>query len=63
MVKLLSNLLKKELFFEWKKQQQRAFKNLKKTFVSAPMLKFLNFIKPFEVHIDANDFVIERVFM
>jgi len=27
------------------------------------VLKFLDFTKPFEVHIDANDFVINRVFM
>jgi hypothetical protein len=27
------------------------------------MLRFLDFIKPFEVHIDANDFVLGKVFM
>jgi hypothetical protein len=63
MVKLLSNLLKKDLSFELQKEQHRPFEDLKKTLLSAPMLKFLNFTKPFEVHIDANDFTIKRVFM
>jgi hypothetical protein len=63
MMKLLSNLLKKELPFKWKKEQQRAFKDLKKTLLSTPMLKFSDFTKPFEVHTDASDFDIERVFM
>jgi hypothetical protein len=63
MVKLLSNLLKKDLSFESQKEQHRPFEDLKKTLLSTPMLKFLNFTKPFEVHIDANDFAIKRVFM
>jgi hypothetical protein len=63
MVKLFSNLLKKDLSFEWQKEQHKVFEDLKKTFLSTPMLKFLDFTKPFEVHIDANDFAIERVFM
>jgi hypothetical protein len=63
MVKLLSNLLKKDLSFELQKEQHRPFEDLKKTLLSTPMLKFLNFTKPFEVHIDANDFAIKRVFM
>jgi hypothetical protein len=32
MVKLFSNLLKKDLFFEWQKEQHRAFEDLKKSF-------------------------------
>ncbi len=63
MVKLLSNIFKKDLSFESQKDQHRPFEDLKKTFLSVPMLKFLNFTKPFEVHIDAHNFAIERVFM
>ncbi len=62
-MKLLSDLLKKELSFKWKKEQQSPFKDLKKTLLSTPMLKFLNFTKPFEVHTNASDFTIERIFM
>ncbi len=59
-MKPLSDLLKKELFFEWKEEQQRT---LEKKLSSIPMLRFLDFIKPFEVHINVNDFVISKVFM
>jgi hypothetical protein len=36
---------------------------LKNKFSFAPILKFLDFTKPFEVHIDAIDFAIGGVFM
>jgi hypothetical protein len=63
MMKLFLDLLKKELSFKWKKEQQRAFKDLKKTLLSTSMLKFSDFTKPFEVHTYASDFAIEWVFM
>jgi hypothetical protein len=37
--------------------------DLKGKLVSSLMLKFLDFIKPFEVHANANDFAIKGVFM
>ncbi len=37
--------------------------DLKNRFSSAPILGFLEFIKPFEVHIDASDFAISGVLM
>jgi hypothetical protein len=37
--------------------------DLKGKLVSSLMQFFLNFIKPFEVHVNANDFAIEGVFM
>jgi hypothetical protein len=44
-------------------EEQRAFKDSKEKLLSTPMLKFLDFIKSFEVHINANDFIISGVFM
>jgi hypothetical protein len=63
LVKPLLDIFKKELSFKWKKEQQKAFKDLKEKFLSTPVLKFTNFIKPFEVHTDVNDFDISGVFM
>jgi len=37
--------------------------DLKNRLLSTPILGFLDFIKPFEVHIDASDFAIGGVFM
>jgi len=37
--------------------------DLKGKFMSSLMLKFLDFINPFEVHANANDFAIKGVFM
>jgi len=50
MMKPLSNLLKKKLSFEWKEEEQRVFEDLKKKLSSTFMLKFLDFTKPFKVH-------------
>jgi hypothetical protein len=36
---------------------------LKNKFLSIPVQKFPDFVKPFEVHIDGNDFAINGVFM
>jgi hypothetical protein len=61
-VEPLSNLLKKELSFEWKKKQHKAFEDLKDKLSSTLVLKFLHFTKLFKVHIDASDFALEGVF-
>jgi hypothetical protein len=63
MLKPFSDLFKKKMSFEWKEQQQKVFEDLKEKLLSTFMLKFLDFIKPFKVHIDVNDFTIEGVFM
>jgi hypothetical protein len=41
----------------------KKIKDLKEKLLYGHVLKFTNFIKPFEVHIDANDFDIDGVFM
>ncbi len=46
-----------------RRKQQMAFKKLKLRLPTMPMLKFLNFTKPFEVHIDENGFAICGVLM
>jgi len=51
----------KELSFEWKKKQHRAFEDLKDK-LSSTMLKFIDFTKSFEIHIDTNAFIIGGVF-
>ncbi len=62
LAKPLTDLLK-ELSFEWPEEQENAFEVLKKIFFTSPILKFPNFTKPFEVHIDANGFLIGGVLM
>jgi hypothetical protein len=59
--KPLLNLLKKELSFEWKEEQQRAFEDLKDKLLSTLVFKFLHFTKPFKVHIDASGFALKGV--
>jgi hypothetical protein len=57
------DFFKKELSFEWKEEQQKIIKDLKEKLLYALVLRFTNFIKPFEVHTNANDFDIGGVFM
>ena len=47
----------------WDEHCYCAFGELKRRLISAPVLKFLKFRKPFEVHIDASDFAIGGVLM
>jgi hypothetical protein len=49
--------------FKWKEEKQKKIEDLKKKFLSALMLKFPNFTKLFEVHMNASDFIIGGVFM
>jgi hypothetical protein len=63
LTKSLLDLFKKELSFTWKKEQQKTFEDLKEKLLSTLVLKFINFIKPFEIHINAKDFDIDGVFM
>ena len=59
--KPLSDLLKKALSKIWDEHCYRAFEELKRRLTSAPVLKFPEFKKPFEVHTDASDFAIGGV--
>jgi hypothetical protein len=64
MVKPFSDFIKKELFFEWKEEQQKAFEDLKEKTLVCPVFMFFNFNKPFEIiHINASDLTIGGVFM
>jgi hypothetical protein len=58
MAKPLSNIFKKTLFFKWKDEHHRAFKDLKQRFSFALMLKFINFTKLFKIHTNGR-----RIFM
>ena len=61
--KPLSDLLKKSVSEIWDEHCYRAFWELKRRLTSAPVLKFPEFKKPFEVHTDASDFAIGGVLM
>ena len=57
----LSNLWKKWLSQEWNEPCHRIFGDLKSKLSSSPVLKFMEFDKPFEVHTGATDFAIKIV--
>ena len=61
--KPLSDLLKKSVSEIWDEHCYRAFGELKRRLTSAPVLKFPEFKKPFEVHTDASNFAIGGVLM
>lgn len=63
LAKTFTKLFKKELTFKWWKEQEDVFGVLKERLFNSPILKFLDFTKPFEVHIDASEFVIKDVLM
>ncbi len=63
LAKPFNNLSKKKGSFEWKDKQQSAFDLLKGKLLSTSVLRFLNFVKPFEVHMNINDFVVGEVLM
>jgi hypothetical protein len=58
----LTNLLKKSaVTYEWEEAYDEAFETLKGILVKAPVLKFPDFDKEFEIHSDASDFAIGGV--
>ena len=59
----LSDLLKKSVAEIWHEHCYCAFGELKRRLTSAPVLKFPEFKKPFEVHTDASEFAIGGVLM
>jgi Reverse transcriptase (RNA-dependent DNA polymerase). len=52
--KPLNQLLEKDILFEWKENQQQAFETLKKLLISAPILRYPDFQRPFYLHTDAS---------
>ena len=52
--KPLNQLLEKDILFDWLEDQHRAFETLKKHLISAPILRYPNFNRPFYLHTDAS---------
>jgi hypothetical protein len=52
--KPLNQLLEKQSIFEWNDEQEKAFKTLKKHLISAPILRYPDFKRPFYLHTDAS---------
>jgi len=59
----LTDLLKKDKRWCWMEKCQKAFDDLKRRMVTAPILKLPDFGRLFEVHTDASDFSIGVVHM
>lgn len=55
MSKPLTNLPKKAVLFVWTYEANASFEAIKKALISAPILAFLDFSKPFTVESDASD--------
>ena len=51
----LNKLLRKEVNFEWTEECNQAFLTLKKALITAPVLAFAQFDKPFILAVDASD--------
>ena len=52
--KPLNKLLEKEALYLWTEEQQKSFETLKKHLISAPILRYPDFEKPFYLHTDAS---------
>jgi hypothetical protein len=52
--KPLNSLLKKDEKYEWNEKRQRAFDYLKQRLMTAPVLTYPNFEKPFTLYTDAS---------
>ena len=51
----LNKLLRKDVKFEWNSECDQAFKTLKKALITAPVLAFAQFDKPFILAVDSSD--------
>ena len=59
--RLLHEMTRKENKWSWRKRQQKAFEELKKRFITEPVLVIPDLDKEMRVEADASDFVIEGV--
>ncbi|CAH2090022.1 unnamed protein product [Euphydryas editha] len=59
--KSLTTLLKKDVPFEWTNTQQLSFEQLKNKLVTAPVLAYPDFTKPFILTCDASSYAISAV--
>jgi len=59
----LTDLLKKNVKWDWSAKCQDAFDDLKKAITEESVMSLADYSKPFEVHTDASDFAIGRVLM
>ncbi|XP_072074402.1 uncharacterized protein [Arachis hypogaea] len=59
----LTNLFKKNHSWEWSKECQKAFDELKAAITEGPVLALPDYSKVFEVHTDASDYAIGGVLM
>ena len=57
----LTELLKKNCPWVWRKECQGAFEGLKTAVIEKPVLMLPDFTKTFEIHTDASDFAIGGV--
>ena len=59
--RLLYEMTRKENKWSWRKRQQKAFEELKKRFITEPVLVIPDLDKEMRVEADTSDFVIEGV--
>ena len=59
--KPLTSLLKKDAKFVWNNEQQLAFETLKNKLLSAPILSYPDFTKPFILTCDASNYAISAI--
>ena len=57
----LEKLLKHDVKYEWTKECQKNLDILKEKMVTAPILEFLDWKKPFHVHVDATSIALEII--
>ncbi|CAK9834632.1 Retrovirus-related Pol polyprotein from transposon 17.6 [Anthophora retusa] len=59
--KPLTSLLKKDAKFEWNREQEKAFTNLRDMLCTEPILQYPDFAKPFIVTTDASGYAVGAV--
>lgn len=59
--KPLTSLLKKDVTFNWSHEQEHSFNTLKQKLMSAPLLQYPDFSKPFIVTTDASNYAVGAI--